>query len=452
MEPEDGHVSIGADVDVSAIMAEIGAEVERKRKAGLYPPEILQEFDAVSGLDGRDDALQNAMLGLRQTAGFSTAVTTASQIPVMAPVASSFKRAVRGSVRWYLTGILQQVEGFAANVIHAIGLLVDRVRLLEENALDRETLKAEVAGSFAEQATDLRAAMDAVRTSAEHISKRLDELEADIGGLGTRDRLANVERSVRTLRDRAESGAPSTESAAPTRDRSHQVERALDYFDFENRFRGTEEEIRARQATYVEEFRDVQGPVVDLGCGRGEFLELLSAAGIQSYGIDRHPDMVARSKEKGIDAREEDALAHLASVREGTLGGVFSAQMIEHLEIRDVPGFFELAADALAPGGRLVVETINPESLIVFASAFYVDLGHLRPLHPLTLRFLAEKTGFTDVRTEYFSPPPEDARPAEISNTGHSLLDEVVEAVNENFRRVDRLVFGPQDYALIATR
>ncbi len=452
MESEEGQVSIGADVDVSAIMAEVRAEVERKRKEGLYPPEILQEFDAVSGLDGRDDALQNALLGLRQTAGFSTAVTTASQIPVMAPVASSFKRAVRGSVRWYVTGILQQVEGFAANVIHAIGLLVERMRLLEEAALDRETLRSEVAGAFTEQATDLRAAMDAARTSAEHVSKRLDELEADIGGLGTRDRLALVERSVRTLRDRVESGSPAAESVAHSRDRSRQVERALDYFDFENHFRGSEEEIRARQATYVEEFRSMPGPVVDLGCGRGEFLELLAAAGIHAYGIDRHPDMVARSTEKGVDASEEDALAHLASVPEGTLGGVFSAQMIEHLEIRDVPGFFELAADALAPGGRLVVETINPESLIVFASAFYVDLGHLRPLHPLTLRFLSEKTGFRDVRIEYFSPPPEEERPAEIANTGHALLDHVVEAVNENFRRVDRLVFGPQDYALIATR
>jgi O-antigen chain-terminating methyltransferase len=453
MDMKEEDVSIGADVDVRAIMAEIRAEVAKKKKAGLYPAEILQEFDAIGGIDGpRDDALQNALMGLRQTAGFSTAVTTASQMPVVAPVASSFKRVVRGSVRWYLTGIVQQIEAFGANVIHAIGLLTERLRRLEERSVDSDGLRDEVARAIAQHVGDLRNAVEATRTLAEQTSRRLDELEADVGGLRTRDRLALVERSLRNLREQLDAGTPSGESRTVTRDRSFQVESALDYVDFENQFRGSEEEIRARQAVYVEVFRDAPGVVVDLGCGRGEFLELLNTAGISSYGVDRHPDMVARSKEKGLDARQGDALEHLASVPPGTLDGIFSAQMIEHLEIRDVPGFFELAADALAPDGRLIVETINPESLVVFASAFYVDLGHLRPLHPLTLRFLASKTGFRDVRVEYFSPPPEDARPADIPGTGHALLDEVVEAVNENFRRVDRLVFGPQDYALIATR
>jgi O-antigen chain-terminating methyltransferase len=448
---EEERVWIGADVDVGAIMAEVRAEVARKMKEGLYPPDVLQEFDTVSGLDGREDALQNALMGLRQTAGFSTAVTTGSQIPIVAPVASSFKRAVRGSVRWYMTGILQQVEGFAANVIHAIGIIAERLNRVEETSLDRDALRDEIAQAFKQEAADLHEAMESVRTAADRLTQRLDELEADVGGLRTRDRLALVERSLRSLREHIESGSPAAVTPAQF-DRSRQTERALDYFDFENQFRGTEEDIRARQSVYVDEFRDVPGPVVDLGSGRGEFLELLAQAGIGSYGIDRHPDMVARSKEKGLDVREGDALDHLGSVAKGTLGGIFSAQMIEHLEIRDVPGFFELAADALAPGGRLVVETINPESLIVFASAFYVDLGHLRPLHPLTLRFLAEKSAFKDVRVEYFSPPPEDARPTAIAPTGHALLDEVVGAVNENFERLDRLVFGPQDYALIATR
>jgi O-antigen chain-terminating methyltransferase len=448
---QEDDVTIGADVDVRALMADVRAAVARRREEGLYPPDIMQEFDVVSGLDGRDDALQNALMGLRQTAGFSTAVTTASQIPVVAPIATSFKRAVRSSVRWYMTGIMQQVEAFGANVIHAIGLIAERLRGLEERSLDRDGLREEISQIFSEEAADLRAGMDSARDATESLSRRLDELEAEVGGSRPRDRLALVERSLRSLREQVDTGASPEVKTVP-RVRSWQVESALDYFDFENQFRGSEESIRARQSTYVDEFRAVPGPVVDLGCGRGEFLELLSAAGIEAYGVDRHPDMVARCVEKGLDARQGEALEHLSSVEPGRLGGIFSAQMIEHLEIRDVPGVFELSADALAPGGRLVIETINPESLIVFASAFYVDLGHLRPLHPLTLRFLAEKTGFRDVRVEYFSPPPEEARPAEVPATGHAPLDQVVEAVNENFRRVDQLVFGPQDYAVIATR
>jgi O-antigen chain-terminating methyltransferase len=142
----------------------------------------------------------------------------------------------------------------------------------------------------------------------------------------------------------------------------------------------------------------------------------------------------------------------LSSVPSVTLGGVFSSQMIEHLDLRDVPRFFELAADVLLPGGRLIVETVNPESLFVFAGAFYVDLGHLRPLHALTLQFLAEKAGFSNVRVEYCSLPPTDLRPAQLEPTGDESLDRVIEGINQNFRRLDDIVFGPQDYALIADR
>ncbi len=453
-EREEGQVSIGADVDVSAIMDEVRAEVERKKKARVYPPEILQEFDALVGHEGRDDRLQNALLGLRQSVGFSTAVTTASQLPVLAPVASSFKKVVRGSVRWYMTGILQQIEEFSANVIHAVGLLSERLRKLEERSLDRESVAGEVSAAFSLQASELTEAMESARSAAERASVRLQELEEDVGDLRMRDRLANIERSLRSLREQLESGGSQATSAggAQASERSRQVDQALDYFDFENHFRGSEEDIRARQMAYVEVFRGAPGLVVDLGSGRGEFLGLLTEAGISSYGVDRHPGMVARSIEKGLDVRHGEALDHLASVDKGSLGGVFSAQMVEHLETRDVPGLFDLAADALAPDGKLVIETINPESLVVFASAFYVDLGHLRPLHPLTLRFLAEKSGFRDVRVEYYSLPSDEARPATVPETGNTIVDEVVAAVNENFRRFDQIVFGPQDYAVIATR
>jgi O-antigen chain-terminating methyltransferase len=222
--------------------------------------------------------------------------------------------------------------------------------------------------------------------------------------------------------------------------------------DFENNFRGPEEEIRRRQQAYVDYFRDPPGSVADLGCGRGEFLTLLADAGIKCYGVDRHPDMVERCKEQGLEAVVGDALDHLASVEPGTLGGVFSAQMIEHLDVRDVPRFFELAAQALAPGGRCVVETLNPRSLFVFAAAFYVDLGHLRPLHPYTLQFLAEKAGFADVHVDYVSPPPDDLRPARIEATGDPRIDGILDSINENFKRLDDVIFGAQDYAIVATR
>ena len=431
------------DVDVQQLMADVRAEVERKRSAGLYPPDVLEEFDALTGSESSEDSLSSAMMSLRQSSGFSTAVTTASKMGPVAPLASSFKRVIRGSVRWYMTGILQQVEQFSANAIHVIGLLANRVRRLEE-------LNEEMARQLENQTAQVRASIETAARATEATERRLNELESVRAG----DRLPSLERSLRGIREAMDGPAepPAAAAQAAQTARSTTADRSLDYYDFESCFRGDEADVKRKQEVYVEVFRDVPAPVVDLGCGRGEFLELLVAENIPAYGIDRHPDMIERCVEKGLDARRGDVLDHLSSVPQGTLGGVFSAQMIEHLDVGDVPRFFELAADALAPGGRLVVETLNPQSLYVFAAAFYVDLGHLRPLHPLTLRFLAEKSGFSDVRVEYQFPAPDDVRPLEVRTVGDPKVDEALGVVNENFARFDRVVFGPQDYAIVATR
>lgn len=433
------QISVGAEIDVRALMQEIQAEVSRKRRQGLYPPEVLQELETVSGTQTADDLLALSLMRVRQSAGFSTAVTTASQLGLAAPIASSFKRVVRGSVRWYMIGVLQQVEEFAANIVHTVSLLAERVRLLDSRTTG-DAMAAELSRVLDEGVAELRSGVS-------DITKRIESLET----VRARDRLPVLERSLRGMRDRLDAEPVAAVPPAPS-DRSDRADHAVDYLDFENCFRGSEDDIRARQAAYVELFEGLPGPVVDLGCGRGEFLSLLAQRSIRAYGIDRHPDMVDRCAEQGFDARQGDALGHLRGVEPGTLGGVFSAQMVEHLDVREVPELFELAAAALAPGGRLVVETLNPRSLFVFAAAFYVDLGHLRPLHPYTLQFLAEKAGFTDVRTDYVSPPPADLRPTQLETTGEPVLDSLIETVNENFRRLDDVLFGPQDYAIVATR
>lgn len=447
---EASEIAVGADVDVRRLMGEIRAEVDRKRRAGLYPVEVLEELDVLMTSEGGEDSLRPAMLLLRQSAVFSAAVETASRKGPVSPIAASFKRAVRGSTSWYISGILQQVERFAAHAIRVIELLAQRVRRVEDRLPDG--VLEQIRQEFGERLDEAGGQVDKAHRAYQALVARIEKLEAE-DDLIRRERLPMLERSVRGLRERALGVSSLAEERAPSSAHgSLDADVALDYLAFENRFRGSEATIRDQQRSYVELFGDRPGPVVDLGCGRGEFLHLLVEAGIDAYGVDRHPDMIDLCREKELDARQADAVEHLASVRGRSLGGIFSAQMIEHLEMRDVPRFFDLAADALAPGGRLVIETINPESLFVFAAAFYVDLGHLRPLHPLTLRFLAEKTGFTDVHVLYSSPPPPELRPAMLDTSGTKPLDVVIESVNENFRRLDQVVFGPQDYALIATR
>jgi SAM-dependent methyltransferase len=432
---------VGADIDVKKLMQDIHEEVKRKREAGLYPPDLLTDLDVVAGIDPSDpeDEFNRAMELFRQAAAFTSRVETGSRLPVVAPLATIYKKALQKGAGWYIGAILGQAQNFAGHTNRMMGMLADRIRTLD----DRIEALQEAQNAVSEQTPPADAA----------VTNRIEALEAESGTVRARERLPLLERSVRALEQRlAEGGSHPQTDVAPASDTGPEIELDLDYVDFENLFRGSEDSIRERQRSYLDLFRDVPGPVVDLGCGRGEFVELLVGAQVPAYGVDRNPGMVARCHEKGLDAREGDLLEHLASLPKASLGGVFCAQAIEHLSVRDVPRLFELAADAIAPGGRLVIETINPESLFVFASAFYVDLGHLRPLHPLTLRFLAEKNAFRDIDVKYSSMPAEDIRTTAIALTGTEPLDTVIRDVNENIRRINKIVFGPQDFAIIATR
>jgi O-antigen chain-terminating methyltransferase len=338
---------------------------------------------------------------------------------------------MRSSLSWYMNGILEQVSRFADNTVRAAGLLAERTSHLEGRL----------------NGVDDRLA-------------RLDEWTARVEDQRVPERLARLDRAVRDLRDRIEASPPVARTsngdggsaASPSTAASWAAERSFDYLEFENRFRGTPEQIADRQRFYVDLFRGAEARVVDIGCGRGEFLGLLAEAGVPCYGLDRHPDMVALCREKGLDVVEGDSLAHLAATEPGSLGGMFCCQMVEHLDPAEVPGFFELSLRALAPGAPLVVETINPESLFVFAHAFYVDLGHLRPLHPLTLEFLAQVAGFSSVKVEYLSPVPPDFRPQKLPAVDAEPLAGVVSRLDENFRRIDDILFGPQDFAVVAYR
>jgi len=196
----------------------------------------------------------------------------------------------------------------------------------------------------------------------------------------------------------------------------------------------------------------VPGGVADLGCGPGEFLDLLKAAGISAYGVDTSDVMVSACRERGHDARREDILEHLADLPEGSLGGVFCARVIEHLEPAGVIRFFELARSALHPGGVIAVETLNPRSLATFTDALYVELSPLRPLHPLTLTFLAESAGFRDIAVRYCSPVPEEDRLKELPAPDDAGLRPLVSLMNENLRRIDETLFGPQHFAVVARR
>ncbi|HEY6001078.1 MAG TPA: class I SAM-dependent methyltransferase [bacterium] len=337
-------------------------------------------------------------------------------------------------------------------IVRAKGLLYKLVRPFATVALQRQT---DFNSAVMRLLTGATLGVRPLEESHEALLLKHDELERSHLELNARcgELLAEVRRLQARLESVERAGLAPEAIAAP-RAVPAAGPSPLSYLAFEEKHRGPGEAVKEKQRLYVRHFAGAPGPVLDAGCGRGEFLELLREAGIAASGVDADPEMAARGREKGLDIAVGDLFAHLERLPDGALGGLFAAQVIEHLTTAELVAFVRLAHAKLAPGGRLVAETINPTSLATFSGAFYLDLTHTRPVHPEALRFLLEATGFTAVELEFTSPIP-DAMKLQPIDVAHWLRDadrEFVRLVNDNFGRLNGLVYGPQDYAAVATR
>ena len=171
------------------------------------------------------------------------------------------------------------------------------------------------------------------------------------------------------------------------------------YRSYEDRNRGSRELIKSRllayRPFYAPWLRHGDAPqAIDLGCGRGEWLELLRDAGFAASGVDLDEGMLAGLREMGLNARRADALAALRGIPDASMALVSAFHLVEHIPFDDVRTLVREAMRVLKPGGLLILETPNPENLVVGSSSFYQDPTHLRPLPPELLRFVVEHAGF----------------------------------------------------------
>jgi 2-polyprenyl-3-methyl-5-hydroxy-6-metoxy-1,4-benzoquinol methylase len=209
---------------------------------------------------------------------------------------------------------------------------------------------------------------------------------------------------------------------------------SIDWLRFAERFRGSEDRVRGMQSMYVEKFTGARD-VLDIGCGRGEFLEAVRDAGIRARGIDLNEESVALCKSKGLDAEVADLFAYLPALAGQSLGGIYCAQVIEHISPERLPEMIRLLSSTMAPGSIAAFETPNPECLAIFASHFYIDPTHTRPVPSGLLAFYLEEAGFGHIEVRQLEPAVES----------WPELSELPQGVRDRF-------FGGLDYVLFARK
>ena len=238
------------------------------------------------------------------------------------------------------------------------------------------------------------------------LSRRYDRIGADVAGLAARlaEQLAETQVQVEMLRR-------SLEGQAPAPAAEHEEGAEAYYWSFEEQMRGSAESIAYRLGQYEELAvglldRVGRSPAplwLDIGCGRGEFLALLSEWGWRVRGIDSSPQAVEACRARGVDAVLANVFEYLAA-REGEApAGMSAIQVIEHLPKDRWLGFFETAHGALKAGGGLLIETINPMNTKALTDSFFADISHTWPAHPQTLRLMAEHAGFSEARVLYIN-------------------------------------------------
>lgn len=299
----------------------------------------------------------------------------------------------------------------------------------------------------------LRLQLDSLINEQEKISSRLDDgqerhatelqaLKLEVEDFIVRlqhSRMAIAQQEARLSR-LLEPSAKSLPESVTTQAAANEEDHLLDalYFSLEDVLRGTPEQIKEEVKVYLPVLRKagITSDILDVGCGRGEWLEVLRQEGFQAQGIDQNGIVLQRCRDLSLDVVESDALTYLGSLEDGSLNAVTAFHFAEHLELKTLVRFLDEAGRTLKPGGLLILETPNPENLVVGSCNFYLDPTHKNPIPIPTMKLLVEARGF---------------HCQEVMKL-HAITSTEIEVKDELTSHLNHFLYGPMNYAVVARK
>ena len=435
---DDNTIDLRTDeINVEEIMANIRENIRKKRAAGELPPDPNSVIAASSedslaressNTINDDLSYINSNWDIHNNSYFinSHSFIISSYPSFVGKFLVKGRRLVHREVRRYVDPMISCQTQFNACTVRIITQTLQRCNELNNQQQESDKKIADC----------ITAAKNELNSMIEFtIPKLFTQMDKDIHAKAWLAHLLE-ERAQKALAQKNESF----------------LENHTNYFLFEERFRGSRIDIKQRQLAFLPYFEKCSR-VLDIGCGRGEFLEILKNHDIGCIGVDSDPDMVAYCRSRQLDVGQSDAITYIETLEDKSLDGIFIDQVVEHLEPDYLIQLLALCHQKMKFGYYIVVETVNPLSFVSFVN-FYIDMTHKRPVHPETLQYLFSASGFRECEKKFFSPVSDEARLKKIEGTADMNATETknIEVYNHNIEMLNTVLFGDQDYAVIGKK
>jgi O-antigen chain-terminating methyltransferase len=490
---DDNTIEVRDDgINVEEIMATIRENIRRRQAAGELPPDpdsIIKSASKSHTTDTSNESVQQNLAYINSNWDIhNNSYVIRSQRPFIGEMLVKGRRLVHGEVRRYVDPMVYRQTEFNASTVRILNQTSQRYEDLylkisrQREEIDRNSLgrEEEFNRKFYQQGEELSRKFSLQEQEFTRMFTRQDEELSRKFSLQEREftRMFSLqeEKLNTSIQNRVDSNFRKVFSRIDKDLRlqlglAHLLEERIqnglvqnsivsesifsegpNYFLFEEQFRGARNDIKERQRAFLPYFQNCSR-VLDIGCGRGEFLEILRDNNIGSIGVDLDADMVSYCKSHQLDVVRSDALSFMESLENKSLDGIFIDQVIEHLEPMYLVRLLTLCYQKLKFGYYLVVETVNPLSFVSFVN-FYIDMTHKKPVHPETLQYLFSASGFRECEKKFLSPVSDESRLKKIGAAADMNETERknVDVYNHNIELLNIVLFGAQDYAVVGKK